>query len=168
MLAKEYCDCIKKKDKPVIISHHMLMGLKEGQEKMSKRDPDSAIFMEDSVADVNRKLKKAFCPEKVIANNPIVDYCKSILFPSFGHVEVHRSPENGGYKCYNTYEELCRDFEEGALHPKDLKTSCADGINKLLQPVRDHFANDPYAKKLLDTIKGWQKEIDAKKAQEGK
>jgi hypothetical protein len=31
--------------------------------------------------------------------------------------------------------------------------------------VRDHFANDPYAKKLLETIKGWQKEIDAKKAQ---
>lgn len=37
---------------PIIISHHMLMGLKEGQEKMSKSDPDSAIFMEDSVADV--------------------------------------------------------------------------------------------------------------------
>ena len=27
---------------------HMLAGLKEGQEKMSKSDPDSAIFMEDS------------------------------------------------------------------------------------------------------------------------
>lgn len=26
----------------------MLAGLKEGQEKMSKSDPDSAIFMEDS------------------------------------------------------------------------------------------------------------------------
>jgi tyrosyl-tRNA synthetase len=26
----------------------MLMGLKEGQEKMSKSDPESAIFMEDS------------------------------------------------------------------------------------------------------------------------
>jgi tyrosyl-tRNA synthetase len=52
MLAKEYCDCIKKKDKPVIISHHMLMGMKEGQSKMSKSDPNSAIFMEDSRADV--------------------------------------------------------------------------------------------------------------------
>jgi tyrosyl-tRNA synthetase len=38
--------------KPIIVSHHMLMGLKEGQEKMSKSDPDSAIFMEDSAADV--------------------------------------------------------------------------------------------------------------------
>ena len=42
--------------KPVIISHHMLMGLKEGQEKMSKSDPDSAIFMEDAAEDVKRKV----------------------------------------------------------------------------------------------------------------
>jgi hypothetical protein len=38
--------------KPIIVSHHMLMGLKEGQEKMSKSDPESAIFMEDTAADV--------------------------------------------------------------------------------------------------------------------
>lgn len=64
MLAREYCDDIKKTDKPIIVSHHMMMGLKEGQAKMSKSDPDSAIFMEDTVEDVNRKIKKAFCPEK--------------------------------------------------------------------------------------------------------
>uniref|UniRef100_A0ACD5ZYU8 Uncharacterized protein n=1 Tax=Avena sativa TaxID=4498 RepID=A0ACD5ZYU8_AVESA len=47
MLAREYCDDIKKKLKPIILSHHMLPGFKEGQEKMSKSDPSSAIFMED-------------------------------------------------------------------------------------------------------------------------
>lgn len=30
MLAREYCDMAKIKFKPVILSHHMLMGLKEG------------------------------------------------------------------------------------------------------------------------------------------
>jgi tyrosyl-tRNA synthetase len=30
----------------------MLMGLKEGQDKMSKSDPDSAIFMEDTAVRV--------------------------------------------------------------------------------------------------------------------
>jgi hypothetical protein len=29
---------------------------------MSKSDPNSAIFMEDSEGDVNVKIKKAFCP----------------------------------------------------------------------------------------------------------
>lgn len=37
----------------------------QGQEKMSKSDPNSAIFMEDSEGDVNVKIKKAFCPPGV-------------------------------------------------------------------------------------------------------
>ena len=48
VLAREYCDSIGQKDKPVIISHHMLSGLKKDQVKMSKSDPSSAIYMEDS------------------------------------------------------------------------------------------------------------------------
>ena len=44
----------------------MLMGLLEGQEKMSKSDPNSAIFMEDAEHDVNTKIKKAFGPPGVI------------------------------------------------------------------------------------------------------
>merc|ERR1719247_2293936 len=58
MLAREYCTTAGIKHKPVILSHHMLYGLKAGQEKMSKSDPDSAIFMEDAASDVARKLGK--------------------------------------------------------------------------------------------------------------
>jgi len=55
MLAREYAQKRKKELKrPVILSHHMLLGLKQGQEKMSKSDPDSAIFMEDSSEDIER------------------------------------------------------------------------------------------------------------------
>ena len=43
----------------------MMPGLLEGQEKMSKSDPNSAIFMEDSEAEVSTKIKKAFCPPQV-------------------------------------------------------------------------------------------------------
>ena len=45
MLAREYCDMTKPKIKfkPVILSHHMLAGLKEGQAKMSKSDPGGFI-----------------------------------------------------------------------------------------------------------------------------
>lgn len=35
----------------------------------------------------------------------------------------------------------------------DLKNSLARELNKLLQPVRDHFANDPEAKKLLEEVR---------------
>lgn len=64
MLAREYCDYSKRKNKPIILSHHMLYGLKAGQAKMSKSDPDSAIFMEDSIEDVTRKINNAYCPRQ--------------------------------------------------------------------------------------------------------
>ncbi|KAL5571595.1 hypothetical protein UlMin_021192, partial [Ulmus minor] len=43
-LAREYCDDIKRKNKPIILSHYMLPGPQQGQEKMSKSDPSSSIF----------------------------------------------------------------------------------------------------------------------------
>lgn len=156
MLAREYCDSIKKKFKPVILSHHMMMGLLEGQEKMSKSQPDSAIFMEDTEADVNAKIKKAFCPPGIIEGNPIFDYIKHIVFGKFQSMEVLRTAENGGDVIYTSYEEIEKDFVEGRLHPKDVKTALAKIINELLQPVRDHFANDPVAKALLAKVKGFK------------
>ncbi|CAE8621734.1 unnamed protein product, partial [Polarella glacialis] len=70
MLARDYCDAAGRKLKPVILSHHMLYGLKQGQAKMSKSDPDSAIFMEDSVEDVARKLQNAYCPSESSGGSP--------------------------------------------------------------------------------------------------
>ena len=58
----------------------MLSGLLEGQEKMSKSDPNSAIFMEDSEKDVQKKINGAFCEEGVVKGNPILDYTKHIVF----------------------------------------------------------------------------------------
>merc|ERR1719293_115483 len=65
MLARDYCDAAGRKIKPIVLSHHMLYGLKAGQSKMSKSDPDSAIFMEDTAEDVRRKITNAYCPREV-------------------------------------------------------------------------------------------------------
>jgi len=156
VLAREYCDSVGIKDKPVIVGHHMLAGLQENCEKMSKSIPDSAIFMEDSEEDVNRKIKKAFCPENVIEKNPIIEYCKYIIFPSHNSFTILRNEKNGGNTVYNTYESLEKDYKEGKVHPADLKPSVAVAINKLLDPVRNHFKNDPKAKRLLELVRSFQ------------
>lgn len=88
VLAREYAGAKKKKFKPIVISHHMLMGLKEGQEKMSKSDPDSAIFMEDTSEDLKRKIKKAYCPPQIAEKNPILDYVKHIILGYYGKFEI--------------------------------------------------------------------------------
>lgn len=157
-LAREYCDQVKPKikNKPVILSHHMLPGLKQGQEKMSKSDPTSAIFMEDSVSEVNSKIKAAFCPELNIEDNPVLEYVRFLVFPKLGQLSVTRTPENGGDKTYESIEELESDFSTGALHPGDLKPAVSKAINAMLQPVRDHFKNDPNAKKLLEQVKRYK------------
>lgn len=76
----------------------MLSGLKEGQEKMSKSDPDSAIFMEDTEADVKSKIKKSFCPVGIVEANPILDYVKNIIFGARKEFLVQRKNDNGGDK----------------------------------------------------------------------
>lgn len=154
MLAREYCDEIKMKFKPVIISHHMLMGLKQGQEKMSKSDPDSAIFMEDSVMDVNRKVKLAYCPPNETKDNPIMDYMKHIIFPmnATAGVTIIRKDSDGGDKTFATYEAMEKDYTEGTIHPGDLKTCLKTYLNLILEPVRNHFSKGE-PKKLLDKIK---------------
>ncbi|CAA7393184.1 unnamed protein product [Spirodela intermedia] len=155
VLAREYCDAIKRKNKPIILSHHMLPGLQEGQEKMSKSDPASAIFMEDEESAVNVKIKKAFCPPKIVQANPCLEYIKYIVFPWFGKFEVSRDIKNGGNKVYNSMEELVSDYESGALHPGDLKPSLSKALNQILQPVRDHFKNNAEARELLKTVRAY-------------
>lgn len=154
MLAREYCDQVKPKikNKPIILSHPMMPGLKQGQEKMSKSDSSSAIFMEDSVAEVNTKIKEAFCPENVVEGNPVLEYVKHIVLP-VAPLEITRSDANGGNTTYDDFDKLCEDFVSGALHPGDLKPAVSKAINAMLQPVRDHFKNDANAKKLLKQVK---------------
>lgn len=156
MLAREYCDIIGKKDKPVILSHFMLPGLKEGQAKMSKSDPDSAIFMEDSEAEVNAKIKKAFCPPNVVEDNPCVVYTEKIVFGAFSEMLISRAEKNGGDVTYNSVEALKKDYINGDLHPGDLKKSLATHLNKLIAPTREHFATDDNARKLLAKIKQYR------------
>ncbi|KDP33259.1 hypothetical protein JCGZ_13099 [Jatropha curcas] len=136
-----------------IYPENMLPGLQQGQEKMSKSDPSSAIYMEDEEAEVNVKIKKAYCPPKIIEGNPCLEYIKFIIIPWFNEFNVERSVENGGEKTYKSFEELVADYESGDLHPGDLKPALSKAINEILQPVRDHFKNDANAKDLLKRVK---------------
>jgi tyrosyl-tRNA synthetase len=180
MLAREYHDqlfckkytqkLVEYRPKPIIISHHMLMGLKEGQEKMSKSDPESAIFMDDTEADVNRKIKKSFCKPQSIEANPVLDYYKHIVFPYIeqevleANDTVNGDDESmpaltidkgkwGGIKIYTNYDDFERDFANGELHPSDIKPKLQKELNRMIQPIRDHFKNNAEAKSLMEKVK---------------
>ncbi|KAL7522295.1 hypothetical protein ACHAWX_006987 [Stephanocyclus meneghinianus] len=185
MLAREYCDAAKKKFKPVILSHHMLYGLKKGQEKMSKSDPDSAVFMEDTAEDVERKIGMAYCPTMAdvegeeggtggasneedagkesihltqdILKNPILDYIQNIVLSPPGSLFSCATASSPDGQTFSDYAEVREKFLKGDITPDQLKKGLIDSLNQLLQPVRDHFANDDNAKRLLDQVREFKR-----------
>ena len=124
--------------------------------KMSKSHPDSAIFMTDSFEDIKRKISKAWCPEGVVEENPILEYCRYILFESFDKLRIERPQKFGGTIVVNSYAELEKLFSQKMLHPQDLKNSVIPLLDKLLQPVRQHFAKDQNAKRLLEKVQSYK------------
>ena len=164
MLARETAKILDK-PKPIAVHHHMLLGLTKPPDldlsgieraiefKMSKSIPDSAIFMLDSPNDVKRKINKAYCPPKVIQENPILEYCKYIIFELTDTFKIERPEKYGGNIEYQSYEALENDYASGKLNPPDLKPAVVKYLNSFLDPIRQHFEEDPKAKELYLFVK---------------
>jgi len=60
------------------------------------------------------------------------------------------------YRTFEHYPELEAAYLKGDVHPGDLKKSVINQINNILQPIRDHFKNNPEAKKLLELVRSFQ------------
>ena len=151
ILAREVAEKMGWK-KPVLVHHHLLLGLQAGKRmgkevsaedlKMSKSKPDTAIYVHDSPEEIRRKMKNAYCPARVVENNPVMDIVKNLILRGRDEKEVlvvERPEKFGGTVEYYKYENLERDFVEGKLHPLDLKNAVADWLIETLAPVRNYF-----------------------------
>ena len=155
--------------KPVAVHHHLILGLQKpsvwpipleidkhelwSSMKMSKSKPDSAVFIHDSEEDIRRKVMKAFCPEKEIGFNPIIDWTEYLIFSREKSITIKRETEYGGDLKIKDIKELKNFFQKGELHPQDLKKFVAEYLAHLLKPIRDHFSKGE-PKKMLDELKG--------------
>ncbi|MBU3935065.1 tyrosine--tRNA ligase [Patescibacteria group bacterium] len=167
MLTRQIADEIGYK-KPIAIHHHMIMSLlppeKDGPKdkiersikmKMSKSKPDSAIFMSDSPEEIKTKILKAYCPTKIVVDNPIMEYFKYIVFCGFEKVEIKRENKFGGDVTYLNYESFQTDYENGSLFPLDVKINLVRYLNQMLQPVRDYFINNQEARSLQEQVESF-------------
>jgi len=120
---------------PVCMHTPLIPGL--NGEKMSSSKGNN-IAVDEPAADVEKKIKSAFCPAKEVENNPVLAICKYHVFPRLEEGMTVRRPEKfGGDVHYENYEALEADFVSGAMHPMDLKKACADSMNQILAPVRE-------------------------------
>lgn len=154
--------------KPVCVHHHLLQGLEkpfvwpipEGQEKealssakMSKSKPETCIFLYDTPEEIKQKMSRAFCPERTVQFNPVLDTTKHIIFREAQTFKIERPAKFGGPTEFQSYRELETAYTQGKLHPQDLKNSVAEELIKILEPARTYFKNNAEAKNCLGAIK---------------
>lgn len=136
-------------EKRIHLMNPMIPGLAGA--KMSSSEDDSKIDLLDNAAAVKKKLKKAFCEPGNITDNGLLSFSKHVLFTLFKNGEafnVPRTEEFGGDASFATYDELEAAFKKEEIHPGDLKNAVEIYINKLLDPIRKEFAEDPKLKAL--------------------
>ncbi|HVQ00649.1 MAG TPA: tyrosine--tRNA ligase [Candidatus Thermoplasmatota archaeon] len=149
MLCRDVAKKIGRKA-PVALHTPLLTGLQAGgrmnplEAKMSKSKPETMISIHDTPETVKSKLGKAFCPEKQIQGNPVLELCKYVIFPELqGKPFLIERPERfGGNREFATYQELEDAFAAG-LHPLDLKNATVRSINAILEPVHAWFEKHP-------------------------
>ncbi|MHA2075333.1 MAG: tyrosine--tRNA ligase [Candidatus Hodarchaeales archaeon] len=165
MLAREVGPKVFNK-KPIVISHHMLLGLSKPKDsynsvdekimdlKMSKSNPDSAIFMTDTSKQVEEKIRKAFCPYGVVEDNPILEYVKYFVFenPSLDIFKIERPMKFGGDIEFSNYNQLKTLYIKKEVHPKDLKEAISRYLNEMIEPVRKAFDTNSKLKDLRDQV----------------
>ncbi|MEE9150357.1 MAG: tyrosine--tRNA ligase [Thermoplasmata archaeon] len=148
MLARDVSEKLGWK-KVVAIHTPLLSGIQGGgrmdpiEAKMSKSSPENSIFVHDSPKEIARKVKKAYCPEGQIADNPIIEICKFIIFNTIDQMTISRPEKFGGDLQINSYAKLEEVFSSGKLHPEDLKNSTAQYLTEILEPVREYFEKNP-------------------------
>ncbi|AKG91791.1 tyrosyl-tRNA synthetase [Geoglobus ahangari] len=118
---------------PVCMHTPILLGL-DGEKMSSSKG--NYISVRDDEETVKRKLRKAFCPERQVENNPVIDIMRYHIFPRFEKVVIERDEKFGGDVEYSSFEELAKDFAEGKIHPLDLKFNAARYLNILLDNAR--------------------------------
>ncbi len=132
---------------PVAVHHKLLPGLSKPAEtdesqtigKMSKSDPNSGIFIHDTDDEIRTKIKKAWCEEGNIENNPLLEISKHVIFHEFKEMKVERPEKFGGNVEYVDYNSLEADFAQKKLHPTDLKQTVGNYLVKIVSPIRDNL-----------------------------
>ena len=104
----------------------LISSLKGPGSKMSSSEEGSFISIRDSKESIEKKIKKAHCPAKEKQENPILEIIKLIIFPRMENFEIKRPEKFGGNLTFENYDTLEKEFENGNIHPLDLKNSVSE------------------------------------------
>jgi tyrosyl-tRNA synthetase len=118
----------------------LITSLKGPGEKMSKSIPGSGISVTDSNEEIKKSINGAYCPAKIIKDNPILQIAKFIIFPRSETFKINRAKKFGGDLDFKSYEELEKEYKDGKLHPLDLKNAVVEHLEFIIGKIRKNFS----------------------------
>lgn len=145
--AREYLPKLGYKSRVELMTP-LVASLKGPGTKMSASIPGSFIKVYDSEESIQKNIRQAYCPEGDIAENPITQLCKFIIFPVKNKLKIERPAKFGGDVEFKSYEELEKQFIAKQLHPADLKQAVAKALIDIFSKARAYF------EKNKDMLKG--------------
>jgi len=122
-----------------VIHTPLITSLKGPGQKMSKSIPGSGISITDSYEEIKKTINGAYCPEKEIKENPLLQISELIIFPRINSVFIERPEKFGGNLEIENYSSLEKIYSEGKLHPMDLKKMVAEYLEKIIAPIRKAY-----------------------------
>ncbi|GGM76092.1 tyrosine--tRNA ligase [Thermogymnomonas acidicola] len=137
MLARDIAEKMGRK-KPISLHGPLLSSLTgsgrmDQFKKMSKSDPESAIFLSDSEEAIRRKISRAYCPQGTVQGNPVTDIARYIILPQ----APLRVKTGNGEVEFKRFEDLERSYVQGQIDPRSLKEAVAEALEGQVSRYRD-------------------------------
>jgi len=123
-----------------VIHTPLITSLKGPGQKMSKSLPGSGISITDSYEEIKKTINGAYCPEKEIKENPLLQISELIIFPRVNSIFIERPEKFGGNLKIENYPSLEKIYSEGKLHPMDLKKMVTENLEKIIAPIRKAYS----------------------------
>jgi len=145
---------------PVSVHHKILPSLLQARTKttdeignnkptkMSKSDPNSGIFINDSDEIITKKINKSWCELGKLYDSPLVDIVESIIFPKLKEIEIEIRDEHLRL-VFKNFQEFQDELYKEKIHPADFKDAVAGSLIEIISPLREKLQLDDELENLI-------------------
>jgi len=116
--------------------------------KMSKSNPKSGIFINDSDKEIQNKIRKSWCELGKVHDTPLIDIMEQIIFHQFNKVEIEQYGTDK-ILTYDHFPTFIHDVEQDKIHPGDLKDAVSKYLIKIISPIREKLNLDPITEDVI-------------------
>jgi len=143
---------------PVSVHHKILSSLTQAKRKdtgeivitrptkMSKSDPSSGIFINDSDEIIEAKIRKSWCEQGKVYDTPLIDIIESIILPKLKVIKIETRSERLVFDDFNT---LLHSVDNDEIHPTDLKNAVSDSLIQIISPLRKKLQLDDETEEVI-------------------